>query len=275
MKKAIYTIVPIDRLSSIMEYGLLPNDKLNELNIENKLKEVNFDETEIGYIYGSTCIRNAIDWYKVIKQQIGLPCVILKYEIDASIIEQDACSPHQIKSDVRFKGVTISPKNITIIGVKVYKDYYTDFGDKNELPLLELGRIEPYLIDDTNLSMDIYKKTVDDLDKYKDGIYYTVTTQEGVDLLRTLPQLDYTLIAALTNIEDFEKAGRPATFTTDIENAIAWKNIVEHLLGSKARILKCSIKNSVIADNYTGINNQFSNVKILKPVSSKSVIEVI
>lgn len=275
MKKTIYTVIPIDRLCSIMEYGLVTNDKLNQLNIEDDLKKVNFDETEIGYIYGSTCIRNAIDWFKVIKKQLDIPCLLLKYDIDNSVIEQDICSPHQIKTDIRFKGISIPPEDITVVGVTVYKNYYTDFSNKKEIPLLKMSDIESYLINDMPLMMGIHKKTMNELKKDEKGIYYTVTIQEGVKLLKTIPQFDYSLIAALSTVEEFEVAGRPATFTTDIENAIAWKNIVEHLSGNKARILKCSIQNSIMANNYTVINSRFSNVKALMPINTKSVIKVI
>ena len=273
--------MPINRLDSILSYGLVPNDKLNELNINNELKKINFYESEIGYIYGSTCIRNAIDWYKVIKIQVKCPCLLLKYDVDSSIIEQDTCSPHKIKTDVRFKGVSISQEDITVVSVKVYNHFYTDFNEKKEVPLLEMINFESWndikscLIDDEPLMIDIYKKTMDNLDRDKKGIYYTVTIQEGVKYLKNYPQFDYSIIASLANIDEFEMAGRPTTFTTDIENAVAWKNIVEHLSGCKARILKCSIQNSLMYDNYTGINGSFSNVIALEPINSKSVINII
>lgn len=275
MKTTVYTVVPHNRIGSIVKHGIVPNNKLSELNIDEEIKKVNFIESEMGYIYASTCIRNAIDWYKVINKQTNLQCFLLKYEIDSAILERDSCSPHDIKTDVRFKDKIINPENITIVKVNIYKDYYVDFSTKEEVLLQNAINPFSYLINDYYLKHNVKKESMKNLNENEKGIYYTVTVKEGLNILKNSIYFDYNIIAIVVGLKNFNKANCPTLFTTDLENAIAWKNVVDSLSDLGAIILKCSIDNKIMEDNITGVNSCFSNVRALTPIRVVDIIDII
>ena len=275
MKVKVYTVVPIDRIDNIKKYGLVPNNKLAELDIPDYLKVNNFKESEIGYIYNSTCIKNAIDWYKIIRYETNRACFLLKYEVDVALLENDKCSPHKIKTDTRIKDVVIKPQDIIIVKVDVYKDYYTDFSSKEEIPLMSVENPYTYLINDHCLNNDIAKEGIKNKNRNEKDIYYTVSLKEVFNKIEISKKLDYRFIATLFTAKDFNRVDFPSLFTTDIENAIGWKNTVEHMMNREAIILKCNIKNEMMKDNNTGISNTYCNAVATRPVRADDIISII
>lgn len=277
MKTTVYTVVPIERLESIKKYGLVPNDKLVDLNIPEYSKRNNFRESEMGYIYNSTCIKNSIEWYRVIRNTTLRACFLLKYEVDVLLLESDKCSPDKIKVDTRIKGITIKPEDITIVKVDVYKDYYSDFNNKEEIALTEVSdaNLYKYLINDYYLKNDIRKEGIRNKDKNKKDVYYTVTLKRVYQKLLDGKKLYYRFIGTICNMENFKRANFPSLFTTDLENAIGWKNISEHIMKAETIILKCNIKNDMMIDNKSGISNTFCDAIATRPVNTNDIIEII